>query len=353
MTSNSVVSHYFKMSLREVKYNWKEEAIYFFERQGYKIAYKSHSEYVFKAGSKLGNIISFNPAKVEREAVIREENNKLYCELRVSLDFRICTQLEIEYALWELASFKVFLSKSGNIPQKPNAPELILLSLLGFAKQILKYAFAFIILGAVLILIRIYIMPKINSAIVGGPRINLNENLSSTQRAPEGVADIYIFPFYGFPESLAGAIAVKLSEDLKINVRATPSLPIPKNAFDANRKQYDATAFYKPEIDIACTLQDIGSRTTFIGLVRGSIFIQDAPARFVFACQYDPKFCLIGDHEMLSGADESLYYTRLYKMIKRQIGKAYYKKQPNSESDSLMKSPVMSTADLDALPLEY
>ena len=228
MTSNSVVSHYFNMPLREVKYNWKEEAIYFFERQGYKIAYKGDTEYVFKAGSQLGNIISFNPAKVEREAVIREENNTLYCELRVSLDFRICTQLEIEYARWELASFKVFLSKSGNIPQKPNAPELILLSLLGFAKQILKYAFAFIILGAVLILVRIYIMPKINSAIVGGPRINLNENLSSTQRAPEGVADIYIFPFYGFPESLAGAIAVKLSEDLKINVRATPSLPILK-----------------------------------------------------------------------------------------------------------------------------
>ena len=353
MTSNSVVSHYFNMPLREVKYNWKEEAIYFFERQGYKIANKGDTEYVFKAGSKLGNIISFNPAKVEREAVIREENNTLYCELRVSLDFRIDAQLEIEYALWELASFKVFLSKSGNIPQKPNASKFILLSLLGFAKQILKYAFAFIILGAVLILVRIYIMPKINSAIVGGPRINLNENLSSTQRAPEGVADIYIFPFYGFPESLAGAIAVKLSEDLKINVRATPSLPIPENAFDATRKQYDATAFYKPEIDIACTLQDIGSQTAFIGLVRGSIFIQDVPARFVFACQYDPKFCLIGDHEMLSGADESLYYTRLYKMIKRQIGKTYYKKQPNSGSDSLMKSPIMSAADLDALPLEY
>lgn len=98
MTSNSVVSHYFKMPLREVKYNWEEEAIYFFERQGYKIAYKGDTEYVFKAGSQLGNIISFNPAKVEREAVIREENNTLYCELRVSLDFRICTQLEIEYA---------------------------------------------------------------------------------------------------------------------------------------------------------------------------------------------------------------------------------------------------------------
>lgn len=100
MTSNSVVSHYFNMPLREVKYNWKEEAIYFFERQGYKISYKGDTEYVFKAGSQLGNIISFNPAKVEREAVIREENNTLYCELRVSLDFRICTQLEIEYARW-------------------------------------------------------------------------------------------------------------------------------------------------------------------------------------------------------------------------------------------------------------
>ena len=213
--------------------------------------------------------------------------------------------------------------------------------------------FAIIIPVLVLILARIYIIPKINSLIVGGPRINLNENPSSTQRACYTATDIYIFPFYGFPESLAGKIAVKLSEDLKINVRTTPSLPIPENAFDTNRKQYDANAFYKPEIDLACTLQDINSQTVFIGLVRGSIFIQDNPARFVFACQYDPKFCLIGDNEMLLAADESLYYTRLYKMIKRQIGKTYYKKQPNSNSNSLMKSPVMSTADLDALPLEY
>lgn len=66
MTSNSVVSHYFKIPLIEVKYSWKEEAIYFFERQGYKIAYKGDTEYVFRAGSKLGNIISFNLAKVER-----------------------------------------------------------------------------------------------------------------------------------------------------------------------------------------------------------------------------------------------------------------------------------------------
>lgn len=33
------------MPLREVKYSWKEEAIYFFERQGYKIAYKGDTEY--------------------------------------------------------------------------------------------------------------------------------------------------------------------------------------------------------------------------------------------------------------------------------------------------------------------
>ena len=222
------------------------------------------------------------------------------------------------------------------------------------AKHILKCLFGeilIVILALIVGLARSYIMQKVNN--LEGPRINLNENLSPTQRAREGLTDVYLMPFYGFPESLAGAIAAKLSNDLKINVRATPVLPIPENAFDTNRQQYDANAFYKPEIDLACKLLDLNSQTAFIGLVRGSIFIQGIPARFVFACQFDPKFCLIGDYEMLSGADESLYHTRLYKMIKRQIGKAYYKKQPNSDENSLMKSPVMSTVDLDELSLDY
>ena len=56
------------MPLREVKYNWKEEAIYFFERQGYKIAYKGDTEYVFKAGSQLGNIIIFQSGESRKRS---------------------------------------------------------------------------------------------------------------------------------------------------------------------------------------------------------------------------------------------------------------------------------------------
>ena len=341
------------MPLSEVKCDWRQGARIYFEKLGYKVAFECDTQIILRAGSRFGNIISFNPEKIERELAIKQENNTLYCVLNVSLDFRTDPQAEIEYTIWEIDSFRIFLSGAGNIPPKPSIAKSLFISFLGQTKRIFKSVLGFVILVAVVMLIRIYIMPEINNLIVGGPRINLNEGLSPVQRAREGLADVYLMPFYGFPESLAGAIAVKLSEDLKINVRTTNALPIPENSFDTNRQQYDANAFYKPEIDAACTLQDLGSNTVFIGLVRGSIFIKGVPQRFVFACQFDPKFCLVGDNEMLFEANESLYHTRLYKMVKRQIGKAYYKKQPKSDAGSLMKSPVMSTKDLDRLGLEY
>ena len=78
------------------------------------------------------------------------------------------------------------------------------------AKQILKCLFGailIVILALIVGLARSYIMQKVNN--LEGPRINLNENLSPTQRAREGLTDVYLMPFYGFPESLAGAIAAK------------------------------------------------------------------------------------------------------------------------------------------------
>ena len=350
MDSQSYATYSFEMPLSEVKYDWRQGARSYFEKLGYRIEFESDTEIILRAGSKLGNIMSFNPKKIKRELIVKQEDNTLFCTLNVSLDFRTDFHEEMEYAQWEIAYFKIFLSQTGDIPQEPSTAKYVFISLLRLVKMLIGA----ILLVVVITLPCIYIIPEINRLTSGVPIIDLNEVLSIAQRASEGPADVYLMPFYGFPESLAGAIAVKLSEDLKINVRTTTALPIPENSFDQDRHQYDANAFYKPEIDVATTLQDTGSKTAFIGLVRGSIFIKGDPKRFVFACQYDPKFCLIGDSEMLLTArSASLYHTRLYKMVKRQIGKTYYRKPPTSDRNSLMKSPVMSVRDLDKLGIEY
>ena len=52
-----------------------------------------------------------------------------------------------------------------------------------------------------------YATLKMSDLMYDGPRINLNENLSGTEKARAGLADVYIMPFYGFSEGLASALA--------------------------------------------------------------------------------------------------------------------------------------------------
>ena len=356
MNSDSMITHSFELPLAEIKRNWRQDAKYFYERLGYKLILETESEMLFKAGSIIGNILSFNPAKIKRELYIKEENNKIFCSLNVSLDFRTQPNLEIEYTEWEIGAFRIFLGAYhiSEIPPKPNTKAAVFIYLLGVFKIIFINT-GIAVLAVMLIGFALrYATLKMSDFMYDGPRINLNENLSGTEKARAGLADVYIMPFYGFSEGLASALASNLSEDLKINVRTTAALPMPKNAFEKKRQQYNTDAFYKAEIDAACRLQDLKKETVFIGLVPGSIFIKGTQFRSVFACQFDSQFSVVGDYEMRSShTPEWLYHTRLYKMVKRQIGKTYYKKPPSADKNSLMKSPVMSVADLDDLGLDF
>lgn len=347
-----MITHSFELPLTEIKRDWRQDAKYFYGRLGYKLVFESESEMLFRAGSKLGNILSFNPAKIERELVIKKAESALFCTLNVSLDFRSQPNIEIEYTEWEIGAFYVFLKGChiSEIPPKPNARKAIFISLLGIFKMIAINA----VIGILIVMLIFSVLRWIENLAQDGPRINLNENLNDAERAREGLADVYIMPFYGFSEGLASALAAKLSEDLKINVRATASLPMPENAFDNNRQQYNADAFYKPEIDAACNLKDLKKGTVFIGIVPGSIFIKGTQFRYVFACQFDTQFSVVGDYEMRSPrVPEGLYHARLYKIVKRQIGKTYYKKPPSADKNSVMKSPVMSVEDLDDLGFKF
>ena len=181
--------------------------------------------------------------------------------------------------------------------------------------------------------------------------MNLKEQ--KVEQARSGYADVYLLPFHGFDEGLAMGLAHKLGQDLNISVRVCTSLPMPGNSFNDARQQHAVEPFYKPEIDAAAALLDTKKDTVFIGLLDGSMYVSNSPMRFLFAIGFDEKFFLVGNYEIKNGVPERIYHERLYKLVKRQIGKAFYKKKPTSNPDSLMRSPMMSTRDLDEAGTEF
>lgn len=190
------------------------------------------------------------------------------------------------------------------------------------------------------------------------PSTPKNELLIETEapkaQVASGLADVYLMPFYGFDESLAWKFANKLSDELGLRVRATTSLPFPKDALDASRKQFIAEKFYEPMARANLRIYDVKPSCVYIGLVRGSIFSHNAGYRFVFAL-YSQNMAIVGDAEIgaLGTAPDFVYNERMLKILKRAIGKLYYNYRPSSDINSLMYSPLMSVKDLDAIGSNY
>ena len=348
----------FEIPLADISADWRECSKIFFANLGYRIKEEGKNSIVFKAGSKLWTILSLNPANCLREACLSEENGVLKFQIATSMKIHRMSESDAIYINWEAESFIAFLTGLTNeSPSPPKTWLLIAQSIAAIAKNL---ALNVIITVAIMLFaiygIRggIYLVEKIIAQTSGVSQIDLNEYMGNDKQVQIGAADVYLMPFKGFPEPLAKALASKLSQDLNINVRTAAALPLPEGIYNNKRQQYDAYGFYKPQIDAACTLGDLKVNTVFIGLVRGSIYMPDTPHRFLFAVQFDPKFAVVGDSEMRGMAiPENLYHTRLYKMVKRQIGKTYYDKKPTSSPFSLMKSPLNNTFELDALGMEF
>ena len=87
MYSQSYATYSFEMPLSEVKYDWRQGARSYFEKLGYRIEFESDTEIILRAGSNLGNILSFNPKKIKRELIVKQEDNTLFLRLKRVLRF--------------------------------------------------------------------------------------------------------------------------------------------------------------------------------------------------------------------------------------------------------------------------
>jgi len=347
----------FKISKAEISLlgeNYLEEIKSFLEQLGYSLIADNGNKLRFKAGSRIGTLFSFNPQKIERFVELEIQGEYIKFISSVNLKWMLISKKsEKKYQNWEFSLIKSFLKGESKIDLVSEISKSDFNIFILF-KNYFYCALRTLFFGSLILVAVNMFTLAINwmfSFFAMTERIALPPP-SVSNRAERKCADVYLLPYGNFSLQLAQSLAQKLSEDLKLNVRITSSLPIPKDSFNDRRKQYDAGHFYLTQINTSCSLMDIDHETVFIGLIDGSLYHSDISTRFLFALEYDKKNAIVGNGNIKWNVPESVYHTRLYKLVKRQIGKTYFKKEPSSDKKSVMKSPIMSVRDLDKIGLE-
>lgn len=356
---NEVLKFDFTMTLTaSIDGSWKVLSENFWEDLGFSKSLEDVDSIVFTAGKDFIELKKYDPDNdLKRTVAICREGNVLHCRMECAKNFVFAdgqvfaAGRQIEAARRNLSQFMAFLAN-------PDASDMS--SLRPTFSGCLGLFVKFLLIPFVLLLC---LALAAHFASFGANRIvSLFEKSAGIKKIdPKAIqnrdapADVYLLPVNGFDEGLAGGLAAKLSEDLKINVRTSCAIPIPPAALDMNRDQYIAQTFADAVDKVKLSLYDTRPDTVYIALVNGSIYIQGAPHRFVFACYFDRRNAVVGNYEMSEGgfAPDSRSSTRMFKLLKRSIGRMYFDYPPNSNPESLMKAPVQSLMDIDKMGFEY
>lgn len=180
--------------------------------------------------------------------------------------------------------------------------------------------------------------------------------IADLPRPPENgaAADVMLVPVAGFPAKLANGMAECLSKDLNLNVKVGEPMPFPEGSYNPSRRQYRAEAFSGPLLSHTAAARDAGWNTFRIALVESDIYMDSAPGlRFVFSA-YSPSGCMtLGTARMKFRASEGFYRQRIFKILKRGIGRAHLRKLQVDDKKSLMRKDVSGLEDLDEMGFEF
>ncbi len=338
----------FTMPFDEILGDWRSKSLAFWTMLGFEEVYNPEGNITFKSGSVLKNLYSFKSQEIPRTVTVFVRENELVFRYEPNLAFRAelddPSDPDIPYLNWEVAEFAKYLAMSVDELENysPEVPNTVGKSMHFALKLILKSVLPALIILCVVIGVTFF-----------KERRSIGIVLEKGSFAGKtGRADVYLMPFYGFDESLAGGLAKKLSEDLNLNVKVSTAMPLEQSAYDSNRRQFNCVALTDAVRFSSGRILDYKLKTIYIGLLHGSLYDPNTTFRFVFAMRANDGFAVVGNYEM-AASSEKLYNLRMYKILKRTIGGLYYKYPPSNNIKSVMNSPLMSTVDLDNMGVDF
>lgn len=165
-------------------------------------------------------------------------------------------------------------------------------------------------------------------------------------------ADVIIQPFGDVNMVMIEDVSAYLSNELGIVIAVLPPAKLPENCFNYRRSKYISERFYDDLVRNTFGNPRVKVNTVYIGIVDGSLYMESANLNFVFAQYYDASHAMIGIQDMRVMQNIDTLQNRFYKLLKRAIGITYYM-YPQTQEDTIMRSPIMGLEDLDNLSPYY
>ncbi len=305
-----------------------------------------------KKGRKFLNALAKTPA---REIRIDATDNEIQLRMYIDLSFRRKDfnpqNPDIATAERDLNALESYIRAKAPLPILP--PPRWYHNLFLYSLQI----FFIIAIGVAIKLTMRYVdKPNISPAVqYDVPKVPL--------KPKDGISykdvDVFLIPVFNFPEIAAQQLADDLSKNLGLKVKATNAMPRQEQAFNTFRNQMPADVYHAPMMNLSSRLLSDNPKCVYIAITGDSLYLQNTSMNFVYSTYFDNKHAILGIGQLCvalpenSSEAQKIVSLRVFKMTKRIIGRMYYKFTPSENTQSLMKSPLMTIKDVDDMSLDY
>jgi YD repeat-containing protein len=189
--------------------------------------------------------------------------------------------------------------------------------------------------------------------IATGQRIDLLQSARADTPAPPSGRRLYLVPFGRVERISLEELARHYRTRLGLQVDLLPVVTVPASVWDHARRQLVAES----AIDILrWRVGDAaGSQSaTFIAVTDYDMYMRSVNWRFAFSYRGDERFALVSTARMAPIAyeyrgQEYLLYSRVRKMVGKNIGILLYRFPSGADPTSLLRDNIRSVADLDGM----
>ena len=176
-------------------------------------------------------------------------------------------------------------------------------------------------------------------------------------RGARGRGTLRLVPLDEFPTATLQALADYYREKYDLDVELAPSLDITAATYDAQRQQLNADAL----IDRLETAhpQHPGEALVVIGLVADDIYIPTFNWRYALSYRRDDRYAVVSSARMDYGclglvtASSDRIYTRLRKMVSKNVGILYYRLPVSDDPRSVLYGSIGGVQEFDRMTDDF
>jgi YD repeat-containing protein len=186
-----------------------------------------------------------------------------------------------------------------------------------------------------------------------GQRIDLLQSPRADIAAPPSGRRLYLVPFGHVERVSLDELARHYRTRLGLQVDLLPVVSVPASVWDYARSQLVAES----AIDVVrWRVGDVAADQsgTFIAVTDYDMYMRNVKWRFAFSYRGDERFALVSTARMAPLAyeyrgQEYLLYSRVRKMVGKNIGVLLYRFPLSADPTSLLRDSIRSVADLDGM----